>query len=233
MLPRPFRVIGTHLDTRDTVTLALEPLDGVPLAHRRRAVHDAARLRRRRGADLDQRRPDPARSADAHDPRRRRRHPRAGHRERPATSVGVRGPFGTGWDVADGAGGDVVVVAGGIGLAPLRPASCEVVADRRASTAGWCCSTARARRRTSCSPRTWRRGPSAHDIVVEVTVDYGPPSWTGRVGLVTKLVTRAGSTRPHAGAGLRARGDDALRRHGAGGPRRAARSGSGCRWSAT
>ena len=34
MLPRPFQVIGTHLDTRDTVTLALEPLDGVPLAHR-------------------------------------------------------------------------------------------------------------------------------------------------------------------------------------------------------
>ena len=34
MLPRPFRVIGTHLDTRDTVTLALEPLDGVPLRHR-------------------------------------------------------------------------------------------------------------------------------------------------------------------------------------------------------
>ena len=34
MLPRPFQVIGTHLDTRDTVTLALEPLDGAPLVHR-------------------------------------------------------------------------------------------------------------------------------------------------------------------------------------------------------
>ena len=31
-----------------------------------------------------------------------------------------------------------------------------------------------------------------HDIVVEVTVDYGPPTWTGRVGLVTTLVARAG-----------------------------------------
>ena len=31
MLPRPFRVIGTHLDTRDTMTLALEPTSGPPL----------------------------------------------------------------------------------------------------------------------------------------------------------------------------------------------------------
>jgi anaerobic sulfite reductase subunit B len=30
--------------------------------------------------------------------------------------VGVRGPFGTGWGVADAAGQDLIVVAGGIGL---------------------------------------------------------------------------------------------------------------------
>ena len=44
--------------------------------------------------------------------------------------LGVRGPFGTSWDVADGAGGDVVFVAGGIGLAPLRPAILEVIGAR-------------------------------------------------------------------------------------------------------
>ena len=48
----------------------------------------------------------------------------------PGTVLGVRGPFGTGWDVGTGRGGDVVVVAGGIGLAPLRPAILELITHR-------------------------------------------------------------------------------------------------------
>src|SRR6478752_1162154 len=46
---------------------------------------------------------------------------RALHAAAPGQPVGVRGPFGTGWDVSSAAGRDIVVVAGGIGLAPLRP----------------------------------------------------------------------------------------------------------------
>ena len=38
-----------------------------------------------------------------------------------ATQLGVRGPFGSAWPLEEAEGGDVVVVAGGIGLAPLRP----------------------------------------------------------------------------------------------------------------
>ena len=47
--------------------------------------------------------------------------------------VGVRGPFGTDWGVgtATGPGSDVVVVAGGIGLAPLRGAVRELLDRRR------------------------------------------------------------------------------------------------------
>jgi NAD(P)H-flavin reductase len=41
---------------------------------------------------------------------------------RPSDKVGVRGPFGTAWPVTEARGRDVVVVAGGLGLAPLRPA---------------------------------------------------------------------------------------------------------------
>ena len=37
-------------------------------------------------------------------------------------TIGVRGPFGTTWPLADATGADVVVLAGGLGLAPLRPA---------------------------------------------------------------------------------------------------------------
>src|SRR2546430_6549496 len=42
--------------------------------------------------------------------------------------LGIRGPFGTDWGVP--AGGDLVVMAGGIGLAPLRPVIRQAVAGR-------------------------------------------------------------------------------------------------------
>ena len=44
--------------------------------------------------------------------------------------VGVRGPFGTGWPLEAARGRDVIVVAGGIGLAPLRPVIYEVLNHR-------------------------------------------------------------------------------------------------------
>ncbi|CAG0965861.1 partial Anaerobic sulfite reductase subunit B, partial [Rhodocyclaceae bacterium] len=45
-------------------------------------------------------------------------------------SIGIRGPFGTNWPVGAAEGNDVVFVAGGIGLAPLRPALYQVLASR-------------------------------------------------------------------------------------------------------
>src|SRR4030067_2116972 len=40
----------------------------------------------------------------------------------PGVLLGVRGPFGTSWPVEEATGSDVVIVCGGGGLAPLRPA---------------------------------------------------------------------------------------------------------------
>ena len=44
--------------------------------------------------------------------------------------LGIRGPFGTHWPVEEAVGHDVVIVAGGIGLAPLRPALYRLMAQR-------------------------------------------------------------------------------------------------------
>lgn len=49
---------------------------------------------------------------------------------RAGDEIGVRGPFGRPWPIARATGGDVVLVAGGIGLAPLRPAIYSIVAHR-------------------------------------------------------------------------------------------------------
>lgn len=104
--------------------------------------------------------------------------------------LGVRGPFGTGWPTAAAEGHDLVVVAGGIGLAPLRPVICAVLNARERF------------RRVSIlyGARTpddllyrneleeWR---GRFDLHVGVTVDRAPVSWRGEVGVVTGLLPRA------------------------------------------
>lgn len=52
------------------------------------------------------------------------------HDAPPGTVVGVRGPFGTSWDLGSAAGRDLVIVAGGVGLAPLRPVVLGALAER-------------------------------------------------------------------------------------------------------
>ena len=108
----------------------------------------------------------------------------------PNTVVGVRGPFGTDWDVTNLDKRDIVFVAGGIGLAPLRPAIWAALHN------AWCLG----RLIVLIGARTpddllfhddlamWQRRP---DITVAITVDQAENSWRGDVGLVTTLLRRA------------------------------------------
>ncbi len=109
---------------------------------------------------------------------------------RPGDRIGVRGPFGNGWPLEDARGADVLVVAGGIGLAPLRPVLYTILTDRDAYGRVSLLYGAR-------SPsgllyldeiRGWMAGL---DIDVLLTVDRGEPGWHGSVGVVTDLIRRA------------------------------------------
>jgi NAD(P)H-flavin reductase len=105
--------------------------------------------------------------------------------------VGVRGPYGTAWPTEPAAGNDVVFVAGGLGLAPLRPAIYRVLAQRArygrvALLYG-----------TRSPPDILYRGELERwrrrlDVDVSITVDRADASWRGNVGVVTKLIARAG-----------------------------------------
>ncbi len=55
---------------------------------------------------------------------------RALHDAQPDTVIGMRGPFGTSWGLAEATGRDLVIVAGGVGLAPLRPVVLGALAER-------------------------------------------------------------------------------------------------------
>ncbi|HSB61358.1 MAG TPA: FAD/NAD(P)-binding protein, partial [Vicinamibacteria bacterium] len=115
---------------------------------------------------------------------------RALRRLRPGDHVGVRGPFGTAWPVQQLHGHDVVVLAGGIGLAPLRPAILHLLA-RRAEYGHVAVLYGARSPRDILYPRDLRRWRGRFDVEVEVTVDRASHEWQGPVGVVTRLVERA------------------------------------------
>jgi len=110
-------------------------------------------------------------------------------------TVGLRGPFGSAWPVEEAEGQDVIIVTGGIGLAPLRPAIYHVLANRRKY--GKVCLFYGARTPADILYRPelekWR---GRFDMFVDVTVDRAAGDWGGSVGVVTKLIKR-GQFDPH------------------------------------
>jgi NAD(P)H-flavin reductase len=108
----------------------------------------------------------------------------------PGGVVGVRGPFGSEWPLAGTAGGDLVIVAGGIGLAPLRPAIRHALVNRDAFGAVAVLLGARTPEDLLyvSELERWR---ARLDVEVDVTVDAAAVGWHGRVGLVTTLIPGA------------------------------------------
>ena len=104
--------------------------------------------------------------------------------------VGVRGPFGSSWPVEHAQGRDVVVVAGGIGLPPVRPILYEVLAHR--SLYGRLILLYGSRTPEDLVfPKELERWRARLDVDVQVTVDTAARGWRGNVGFVTTLVPRA------------------------------------------
>jgi NAD(P)H-flavin reductase len=187
MTPRPFRVARRRRDTGDTWTLELEPAHGPPLEPEPGqftmvyafgvgevpiSVSDAE------GARL------------VHTVRSVGAVTEAICSSRPGTTLGIRGPFGNAWPLDEAAGGDVVIVAGGIGLAPLRPALRHVLARRADYGAVVLLYGSRTPRdllyRAELEVLALRT-----DVAVEITVDTAESDWRGRVGVVPKLVAEA------------------------------------------
>ncbi len=116
----------------------------------------------------------------------------------PGDQLGVRGPFGNTWPLEEARGGDVVLVTGGIGLAPLRPAIEHLISNRDDYRAVTLLYGARAPDEMLFFGefQAWREA----GIDVKYTVDTATGDWQGRVGLVTKLIPIAGFEGPRATA---------------------------------
>jgi NAD(P)H-flavin reductase len=102
----------------------------------------------------------------------------------------LRGPFGTPWPVEAARGHDVVIVAGGIGLAPLRPVLYHIAAHR--ADFGKVCLLYGARTpQDVLYPTELAQWGNKRQMQVAVTVDRGDETWRGDVGVVTRLLDRA------------------------------------------
>ncbi len=104
--------------------------------------------------------------------------------------LGVRGPYGTPWPLTEASGQDVVIVAGGIGLAPLRSALYYIIANREQY--GKVVLLYGTRTPADILFREeleqWR---ARFDLEVHVTVDRAMSGWKGNVGIVTGLIAKA------------------------------------------
>ncbi len=111
-------------------------------------------------------------------------------RLRPGDMLGVRGPFGSSWPLEQAIGHDLVLVVGGLGLAPMRPLIYEVLANRECF--GRVALLYGARTPEDILYRdeleAWQDSGA---IAVYQTVDRAVEPWQGNVGMVTRLISRA------------------------------------------
>lgn len=105
----------------------------------------------------------------------------------PGQELGLRGPYGSSWPILQSQGKDIIVMAGGLGLAPVRPIIYEILNNRKAYGHVWLLYGCRQPEDIlfGHQVREWR---SRFDLEVNVTVDKATSDWYGSVGVITNLV---------------------------------------------
>jgi NAD(P)H-flavin reductase len=189
MVPLPYRVRRTVRETDDVRTLTLEPV-GQPLAPSTPGQFNMVYVFGVGEVPISTSGGLPGQATLQHTVRDVGLVSRAIAGARTGDVVGLRGPFGCGWPLAEAAGKDVVIVAGGVGLAPLRPMVARLLAERERygkisllyggrTPAGL------------LYLKELQRWRSRLDVEIEITVDAAGEGWRGNVGVVTSLLGRA------------------------------------------
>ena len=185
---RPWRVITNRPETADTVTLSLappEPYGYLPGQFNMLGVPGIGEVPISVSGDATG-----VRHVIQHTIRAVGAVTRALCAAEPGDAVTVRGPYGTYWPLQAAEGGDVVIVAGGIGLPPLRPAIYHLLAHPGSYGRLVLLYGARTPADLLFTGEldAWRSRPG---VTVEVTVDTAGRDWHGNVGVVPDLVTKA------------------------------------------
>ena len=188
MLPELCRVVRTRRESHDTVTLELEPPRGGPFAFTPGQFNMLYAFGIGESAISISGHPERTGTL-VHTIRSVGSVTAALTATRPGDAIGVRGPYGRGWPLSEVPGRDLVFVAGGIGLAPLRPAILAALSHRDRYGRVAVLFGARTDKDLLYTREVahWRQ---RFDVPVEVTVDRAGPAWRGDVGVVTGLFRR-------------------------------------------
>lgn len=189
MSPLPFRIHRKYEETHDTFTIDIEPLQGISEFPFAPGQFNMLYLFGAGEAPISI-------SGDPANPQVLRHTIRevgtvtqALQKLKKGDVLGVRGPFGSHWPLEKATGKDVVIVAGGIGLAPLRPVLHQLIPQR--GNYGKVALLYGARTPEDLlfkhDLEHWR---GRFDIEVKVTVDSAKGNWRGDVGVVTTLIRR-------------------------------------------
>ncbi|MDJ0824398.1 MAG: FAD/NAD(P)-binding protein [Rhodobacter sp.] len=196
MLPRRYRVAEVWEELDDVATMSLLPIDGPPRPFKAGqfnmlyayGVGEAA-------ISISG---DPAVPERLiHTTRNVGKVSAALTRLRAGDMLGVRGPFGSDWPVEEQKGRHMLFIAGGLGLAPLRGAICQALADRLDYEEVSLLFGARSPNDLLYRSQVaeWGAFSGAN---VEVTVDTAARGWTGHVGVVTTRLERILNGQDHA-----------------------------------
>lgn len=189
MSPVPYRVVSRVAENRDSATLVLAPVrDSVPAPAPGEFMMMYAFGVGEVAISVSGV-PDASDATITHTVRAVGAVSRALHDAHLGSEIGMRGPFGTSWGLDVGDGRDLVIVAGGVGLAPLRPVVLAALGAR--DRFGRVTLIAGARSRDDFLFRgeldEWAR---AGVIDVHLTVDVPVQGWPGEVGFVTEPLRR-------------------------------------------
>ncbi len=189
MAPVPYRVRSRVVESADSATLCLEPVDHALPAPEPGEFMMLYAFGVGEAAISTSGDPTVTDGSLTHTIRAVGAVSRALHDAKPGSIVGVRGPCGTSWGMDDAVGRDLVLVAGGVGLCPLRPAVLGALARR--SRYGGLTLIAGARSRLDFvytdQLEKWADDPG---IDLHLTVDVPVQGWHGQVGLVTEPLRR-------------------------------------------
>jgi sulfhydrogenase subunit gamma (sulfur reductase) len=111
------------------------------------------------------------------------------HRMKPGAMVGIRGPFGRGFPYERFRGKDMLFVAGGLGLAPLRSLINEVLDERGKYGRVIILYGARSPQDLLFANEL-KEWEAREDIEFLMTVDHPDENWTGNVGVITTLFNK-------------------------------------------
>ncbi len=189
MVPEPFRVVETRRDTADTWTLGLEAANGAPPPRFGPGQFNMLYAFGVGEVPISISGDPTASGPLEHTVRSVGAASAAICAARPGEVLGVRGPYGSSWPLPLAAGRQLVIVAGGIGLAPLRPAVLGALAESKRYERIVLLYGGRTPDQLLYTDQLERF--EADGIDVHVTVDSAGEDWSGHVGLVTTLFDRA------------------------------------------